>query len=175
MFTELCKNHHLQGEYLSSPFPSQALSTNSFPLSVDLPILNISLKYNHICSLLCLAFSKSPKFSRFITVIACVRISLHLTAIPYFIHTNLACFFALLFCRFYFATVNMLPLTVMYNYLFKSLLSVPRSNCSTGSYHNFMLTQLKVCLSFSIVAIPFNGLTQNCVGDIFFYVLVNAC
>lgn len=69
----------------------------------------------------------------------------------------------------------MLPLTVMHNYLLKSLLSIPRLNCSTGSYHNFMFAQLKVCLSFSVVATLFNGLTQNGVGGILFYVLVNAC
>lgn len=82
ILTELCNNLHSRLNSTNSP---PALSTNSLSVFVEMPILEISFKYNHICNLLCSAFSNSPKFSRFISVMACISISSHLMATAHFI------------------------------------------------------------------------------------------
>lgn len=61
--------------------PPTLATTNSLHVFLDSPILNISLKQNHIrCDIVCLALSLSVIFSRFIHVIAHISTSFLLMA-----------------------------------------------------------------------------------------------
>lgn len=55
-----------QLSYLSAltlPFPQPQATTTLFTVSTGLPVLGISCNQNHICGLLCLAFSLRKMFS----------------------------------------------------------------------------------------------------------------
>ena len=71
-----------------------SVTTNLLSVSMDLPILDISYKWNHTeCGHLCLAFHFSIIFSRFIHVVACIElhsfllsIIFHYMAVPHFLY-----------------------------------------------------------------------------------------
>ena len=66
------------------PLPYPLATTNPLSFFVDLPVWDISYKWNHVlCVLLCLLLSLSIMCSRFIYTVACVKASLLFMAESY--------------------------------------------------------------------------------------------